>query len=264
MDKKMSLCIISCLLMIIGIGVCFAVAIFGQEDDIVSKPPKVEEKIEYDGTIIYNIGCDYKNVILKDLINLEEKEVKEIYSEYKKYTFKKLDEKNVFEDFYIITIDDIVISLEPNSTNAFIDDEYYNIGDFYKYLTDFLSNKIDDNTLYLYNYNTLSEKDSLYSINLSEDINEQLLVLVDNINYNVSNSDTIIWGNYLLIINDLYIYFDSFDGLAMINGKYVELPLEMVNILEKKLAFKSDECCSCCPDLKPGEACIQMCCPCSD
>ena len=45
-------------------------------------------------------------------------------------------------------------------------------------------------------------------------------------------------------------------------GQIMVLSEEMQGILSKYIK-SNDECCSCCPDSKPGEVCIDVCCPCS-
>ncbi len=91
-------------------------------------------------------------------------------------------------------------------------------------------------------------------------------------------------GDYKLFIGEDEILFNLDLGYVSYNGKYVDISDEFIEYISKyvrendknlkenkdedgvkdSIPNKEDECCSCCPDLKPGEACIEMCCPCTD
>lgn len=268
-ENKTLLCIISCVLMIIGIGVCFAVAIFGHEEKDGLDFPKVEEKeIDYVGTLEYSIGCDSSSLTLSNVVELDEDDVKNIYREYKKYTFKEIDkeikEDVLYQERYIFIIDDIEIVLEPNSDTGIIDGEYYNLGNFYDYLYDFVLDEVEVNDVYLFNYTKIGVSNTLYSIDITDKDKNVLKSLMQDINYDVPEMNLVIATNYLLVVENTYIYIGNFDRYAMIDGKLVILPDEMVEILKSYLTIDTEECCSCCPDLEPGGACIEMCCPCSE
>lgn len=84
--------------------------------------------------------------------------------------------------------------------------------------------------------------------------------------------DDMIWS-YGITVDDEYIEFDLVSPYAKYKDtdKYVKLSDEFQQYLSN--LFKEDseklnpddnkECCSCCPNLKPGESCIASCCPCS-
>ena len=87
-------------------------------------------------------------------------------------------------------------------------------------------------------------------------------------------------GDYKLFVGEDAILFNLDLGYVSYNGKYVDISDEFIEYLssyvrendknlkedeekKKKPEFSTgDECCSCCPDLKPGEACIDACCEC--
>jgi hypothetical protein len=88
-------------------------------------------------------------------------------------------------------------------------------------------------------------------------------------------------GDYKLFIGEDEILFNLDLGYVSYNGKYVDISDEFIEYLtdyvkehdknlkkddekDKTPIDDNEECCSCCPDLKPGEACIEMCCPCGD
>ena len=88
-------------------------------------------------------------------------------------------------------------------------------------------------------------------------------------------------GDYKLFVGEDTILFNLDLGYVSYNGKYVDISDEFIDYLselvrendiyledeeEKNTTPKpsnGDECCSCCPDLKPGESCIALCCECS-
>lgn len=87
--------------------------------------------------------------------------------------------------------------------------------------------------------------------------------VIEKIDNSSKNLDLHINGNYLLkFINGESIMFDTFGSYALYKGEIVKLDDQTWSLLEKLVSNKSSECCSCCPDLKPGESCIAMCCPC--
>lgn len=268
MDKRKSLGIVACIFMALGIGVCFVVSIVEHDKDEKLDLSKNVEDIEYVGSLEYSVGCDSSGTYLNNVIVLSEEEIRDIYREYKRYDFdeisKELEEDILYHESYIFTIDDIEIELESNSTSGVINGKYYELGKFSDYLIDFAEAKIADNDVYLFIYDDVSIESHLYSEKITDEDKVLLESLKESINYNVPEMNLAIALKYVLIIDNTYIYIGGLDGFAMIDNKIVVLPDEMIGILENYLTFESEECCSCCPDLKPGETCIALCCPCSE
>ena len=87
-------------------------------------------------------------------------------------------------------------------------------------------------------------------------------------------------GDYKLFVGDDEILFNLDVSYVSYNGKYVDISDEFMEYLsdyvknndsklkeaEEKtkdpVPSNGEECCSCCPDLKPGETCIDLCCEC--
>lgn len=87
-------------------------------------------------------------------------------------------------------------------------------------------------------------------------------------------------GDYKLFIGEDEILFNLDLGYVSYNGKYVDISDEFIKYLseyvrendaklkeepektKEPVPSDGDECCSCCPDLKPGESCIALCCEC--
>ena len=79
-------------------------------------------------------------------------------------------------------------------------------------------------------------------------------------------------GDYKLFVGEDEILFNLDLGYVSFGGKEVDISDEFHKYLSKvvkendiELNKETDEekCCSCCPDAKPGETCIDACCPCS-
>ncbi len=85
-------------------------------------------------------------------------------------------------------------------------------------------------------------------------------------------------GDYKLFVGEDTILFNLDLGYVSFNGKYVDITDDFIQYLsnvvrdndtilkeelKEKDTLEDNECCSCCPDLKPGESCIDACCPCN-
>ena len=70
-------------------------------------------------------------------------------------------------------------------------------------------------------------------------------------------------GKYYLIVGDTTIAFDEFPGYVLKNDDMAHMSDEFIAVMKKYIVKESDECCSCCPDGKPDDVCISMCCPCN-
>ena len=83
-----------------------------------------------------------------------------------------------------------------------------------------------------------------------------------------------------MFVGEDTVLFNLDLGYVSYNGKYVDISDEFIKYLsnyvrendknlkeeeekkEKPEFSTGDECCSCCPDLNPGEVCIDACCEC--
>ena len=88
--------------------------------------------------------------------------------------------------------------------------------------------------------------------------------VIDNLDTSLGALDLAISGKYLLIFDNEFIWLDDFNGYAMYHNNIVGLDDKTVKLLKQVFEDRNEngECCSCCPDLKPGESCIALCCPC--
>jgi hypothetical protein len=106
--------------------------------------------------------------------------------------------------------------------------------------------------------------------NIQPDANEMVDTLVgdyklfvedDEILFNLDLSYVSFNGKYVLISNEFIGYLSD---VVRENDKNLRVDEEVPDVEDIENDLGEGECCSCCPDLKPGEACIEMCCPCSD
>ncbi len=88
--------------------------------------------------------------------------------------------------------------------------------------------------------------------------------VIDSLDTSLGSLDLAIKGKYLLIVDGEFIWLDDFNGYAMYHNDIVGLNDQTLRIISRAFKpYENGECCSCCPDLKPGESCIALCCPCN-
>ena len=82
--------------------------------------------------------------------------------------------------------------------------------------------------------------------------------------------DLAIFGEYVLDIEGEVILFDKEIGYVSYRGEIIEISSEFSKYLSSIIRANEsvvvpglgNGCCSCCPELKPGESCIAKCCDC--
>lgn len=76
--------------------------------------------------------------------------------------------------------------------------------------------------------------------------------------------------SYLFVLGNNDVTFGYIEGKDYVyyngQGLYVERKVRdyLAKVVDSLVNPGDPECCSCCPDLKPGEYCIDACCPCAD
>ncbi len=207
-----------------------------------------------DGVIRYSIVDDAK---IYNSIELDKGTAADIYNSIDFKRLEKTQERD-FVGFIEVSVCDVIVKIIQGDDIVIYDDKYYSLGDNYDAFSSLVLNIID-NHKFVGVYNL--EKNITYSL-LIDDL-DKIREYVLDIENKVTNDDLAILKKYLLVVDDKYIYFDSFNGYAEYNGNIVFLGKELFLLLSESMVEKYDGgCCSCCPDLKPGESCIQMCCPC--
>lgn len=115
--------------------------------------------------------------------------------------------------------------------------------------------------------NAVNDKDNFEGVILDTSTKAERYVefdfsVIDSLETEFEMVDLAILGKYALVVEGRTIWFDDFNGFAMYEGKLVKLSdktLEKISVLSND----KEGCCSCCPDLKPGEVCIELCCSCT-
>lgn len=115
--------------------------------------------------------------------------------------------------------------------------------------------------------NAVNDKDNFEGVildtsNKTERYVEFDFSVIDSLETEFEMVDLAILGRYALVVEDKTIWFDDYNGFAMYNDKLVKLSdktLEKISVLSED----KEGCCSCCPDLEPGEVCIALCCSCT-
>lgn len=128
--------------------------------------------------------------------------------------------------------------------------------------------KKDIMKVFLYYRNSISTTD-FKRIDISEEDKIRLLNIVDAIKPLQPHEyvNLMVAGEYYLIVDDTILYFDDFPGYIMKEkGGFYDMCYmndEFIAVMEKYIIEENNECCSCCPDAGPEEACISVCCPCN-
>ncbi len=233
-----------------------AISIVTDKDEEKSdKVNKDNIKKSCDGSIKYAVSEEAK---LYDYIELDKKKAADIYNSIDIAKLEKTQEFG-FIPFVEVTVCDMTVKFYQDVDLVIYQDEYYTLGENDNDFTSLISDIISSTK----NVSLYSLEES-YIYPLNDDVNDKIRGYVNDIDTKVTNVDLAILRKYLLVVDDKNIYFDSFNGYAEYNGNIVLLDKELFQLLSSYMVKKSDsdECCSCCPDLKPGESCIAMCCSC--
>ncbi|MGN1372359.1 MAG: hypothetical protein ACI4XM_08825 [Candidatus Coprovivens sp.] len=158
---------------------------------------------------------------------------------------------------YLLSMCDLSIYFGQEDNYVLYNDEYYMLG------------KNEDKTIEYFNEQS-SNFDDLYFFDLSNnkeisfDSGDIMMIknIIEDKKYDIYEIELAIFPKYLLVIGSERIYLEDIDDYAMYGSSIVKFDDELFSIISKYLKNEGG-CCSCCPDLKPGESCIALCCPCS-
>ena len=208
-----------------------------------------------------------------ELVEFNDDEKKVILEEISKLDYSRNDIDLAILGEYKLIFDNKELIFNDDDTpygELRVDGEIYtivNIKNLKQTILDYVKKK-EINRVYLY-----ERKDLPYveyeRINLTEE-NKKLIkneISMIKLLEPEEMIDLVIQGKYMLIIDDSEIYFDDLSGYVLFNNEMALISEELKNILETYIddeKFSNDECCSCCPDLKPGEVCISACCSCTE
>lgn len=202
---------------------------------------------------------------------LDKEDMEELYDLAKNLKFGTSETKCEVDPKYYMEYDENKLYLDESCGLAIYNDKTYSVTKGSKEILEFLKKKIDSlNNVYLFSYD--QEKQKAKAIELTDDVKNEIRdAWGRNDKTELTMNLAIILG-YVLYIDGDVIGMDDIDGYVSYNGKaagnFIILSQEMKDILNNKVFSRNnsgnDDCCSCCPNLQPGEVCIDMCCPCSN
>lgn len=241
LDNSKILMLIAVIIMLLAIIACFTISTFryelGDVDSQVGSFAKEDEDIDYVGNVSFVVG-EFEGVKLYDKIDFTEKEVKEIYREYARYDFTEVTDEVVYAEKYTITIDDITIVLRDGVSYGDVNDKYVDMGEFYTYLLDLVNNKLVSlNKVYLFDLESALDGAIRESYNLSDEEKTLINGYIQETYYDILATDINVVAKYLLLIDGTSVYFDSFNGYAMVNGQLGMLNNDLISILDKSINY---------------------------
>ncbi len=221
------------------------------------------------------INADVKKVSLQYVINydlnmnvsvsLEKEEMEELFDLVKSLEFGASETKCVIEPVYYLEYGENKLYLDETCGLALYNDKEYSVTKGGEKITDFLKKKIDIlNKVYLFKFDQNSGKAEI--IEIDDDGKNQIRSIWSNHSKETMTMNLAILLQYYLYIDGDVIGIDELDDYVSYNAAashVMMLNQEMRDILNNYIKNSGDECCSCCPNLKPGESCIDLCCPCS-
>lgn len=250
--SKNFMVIVACLLTVLGI--CYGFVYFNFFGNVENNEEKIKNCT---GTLSYLI--DYENNISSSL-EISKKDASEFYNEFDFYKLKEIEKKDIYYE-YSLEVCDLKVYYSDIENVVLYKDKYYTLGKNKDMVEEFIEPFLDDfSKIYFYELSP-----EVVEFALSEKDYNTLRHLVENINFSVDIQDLMIKGKYLIAVDDYRIYLDDFNGYGLYNGNIVELDKDdLLSIGKYFEPIKNEGCCSCCPDLKPGESCIALCCPCNN
>lgn len=204
-------------------------------------------------------------------VELTGKEKTELYELVNKLEFGEDNLDCLFEASYYIKYDERELFLDNSCGMALFKDENKTVvvKDGGEELHDFLENKtkyFSNVTLFEVGQEDLKAK----KVELSLEEQEKIRSEWKTQNKEFMKMNLIIIPKYILYIDGDMIGIENLDGYVAYNNPYFASEFIMLNqgvkdVLSNYISASegNEDCCSCCPDLKPGESCIALCCPCS-
>lgn len=257
--SKKTMTFLGCLLTLLGI--CYGIIYFGfYNNDNNHNGTEKNEKNNLKtctGTLKYLVDDKYD---LTDNIAIDEQIASKFYNDFKDDKLEKAD-KLIKSYTYDLEVCDLKIYYDDKSKFCSIlyGDDYFKLGDNEEYVVNFINNIMKD----IQKVYFVDVVNGPKTINLTNDDKKKIYELTNNMELKDAYIDLTIKGDYLLIVDDRKFYLDNFDGYAIYNKKLVKLNNELCTLLKPYLT-NNNGCCSCCPDLKLGESCVALCCPCEE
>lgn len=224
--------------------------------DVDVKEEVKEVSLQY--VINYNLGMNVD-------VSLEKEETEELYDLVRALEFGTSETKCVIEPVYYLEYDKNKLYLDETCGLAIYNDKEYSVTKGGKEISEFLKKKISTlNKVYLFKFDQSKQEAKIIAID--NDGKNQIRNIWANHSKETMTMNLAIMLQYYLYIDGDVIGIDQIDDYVSYNASashIMTLNQEMRDILKKYTNNSGDECCSCCPNLKPGESCIDLCCPCS-
>lgn len=226
-----------------------------KNDNNIKEENKTKEvSLQY--FISYDLGMDVS-------VSLEKEEKEELYDLVTSLEFGPSETKCIVEPLYYLEYDENKLYLDKACGLAIYNDKEYSVTKGSEEIEEFLKKKIDSmNNVYLFKFDQTTQKAKM--IEIDDAGKDEIRNIWTNHSKETMTMNLAIILQYYLYIDGDVIGIDQIDDYVSYNAAASHIMMlnqEMRDALKKYI--KDDECCSCCPDLKPGEFCIDMCCPCS-
>lgn len=241
---------VACFLIIFS--VCYAFIYFNFNNTVTNK--------ECVGSLRYLIS---EKGNLYNEIFLDMKESTKLYNEIDVKGLKKIDKLELLSENIVLELCDLKIFIMGEENLVNYKNNFYTLGKNKDIVYDFIEEKINNyKGITLYKY----EKDSYKPYLVSGENAKKIRSFIDYLELSPFDIDLHIEGDFLLYVDGKSIVFDEVGSYASIGDKLFIMDSEFSSVINDVLSVKNDlsdrDCCSCCPDLKPGESCIAVCCPC--
>lgn len=238
------------------LGIVYAVVYFSSFYNNSRNQEGELKEITCSGTLKYLID-DYYNIV--ESIEISESDATKFYNKIDFNELKKVDELSDYS--YELEVCDLKISVSSDNKIAYYKNEYYDLNKYEDEVTTLIEKYFDEKSNVLF----YSLGDNVISYPLSIENQKVIRNEIEKIDFSMASVDLFISGNYLLIVDNQRIYFDDFDGYAQYNDSIVKLSDDLLSLLKLSTNAMTENgaCCTCCPDLEPGEYCIEACCSCA-
>ena len=238
----------------------------------------IEDAIDdIDKIYLFNVGSySYSYYVEHDNIQISDKDQKLLYNYYEDTDFNPEPVNLIFKGKYVLLIDDDIITFDNLDGYALVNNKMVFLSrDFRLILGEYLNLTVpvvnidklpSDANVSI----RLVKHNDVYSV--SESDRRQIIEYWNGTNKNKIIKQTVSMDavSYLFVLGDNDVTFGYIEGKDYVyyngQGLYVDSKVKnyLAKVVESSVTPKEPECCSCCPDLKPGEYCNDACCPCAD
>lgn len=235
------------------LGLCYGFVYFVFIYKPIEKQGDEKNYVTCSGNLKYLVDESFD---IRENIEISESDATKLYN---KINLDKLEkQKDVFSNYsYELEICDIKINYSNEGNALYYKENYYELGNYENDITSLIEKYIGDDELVLF----YSLDGSVINHPLTIEDKNTIKSEFEKMDYSEVNVDLAFTRNYLLVVGEYKIYFDDYNGYAEYDGHTIKISSDLLSLL-KKQPVENGACCSCCPDLKPGEYCIEACCPC--